>query len=404
MRGSTVQGQPDATSKPAGIPVAGAQLELDCQVDSRFESRESRTTTTAGKICKQPRLGPVGWVFQRYADGSFVALPYGLDSTVEQRHKPILAEEPIMKLDHAMLLMEDFDVVPQLLPRRDIRTAFKLAADTEQPAAAVTSIKASIPPGQPKRLHFSQFCDFLVRIAMAVSAKRPHPPPTLRGNEVIPEEEVRKFLKELGLCGPQASGLQEHVHQIFREGNELRGHKKALLQWEYHFCKSGMDAAAKRAGRAGSWNPCSPNSAPPALLKRVLHKDLGFQLAEAPAWRTLPTPALDVGSVHQGTRLGYRLLLRNRGNQQLKVTAHAKACPCVTLAYTKNPVCSGIPFVIGVKVSTDRPGQHQGVLEILMASIKRVAEKASRHAGFTPSAADHGDVFFLGTSALFCCS
>ena len=35
-----------------------------------------------------------------------------------------------MKLDHAMLLMEDFDIVPQLLPRRDIRTAFKLAADT----------------------------------------------------------------------------------------------------------------------------------------------------------------------------------------------------------------------------------------------------------------------------------
>lgn len=35
-----------------------------------------------------------------------------------------------MKLDHAMLLMEDFDVVPQLLPRRDIRMAFKLAADT----------------------------------------------------------------------------------------------------------------------------------------------------------------------------------------------------------------------------------------------------------------------------------
>ena len=35
-----------------------------------------------------------------------------------------------MKLDHAMLLMEDFDIVPQLLPRRDIRAAFRLAADT----------------------------------------------------------------------------------------------------------------------------------------------------------------------------------------------------------------------------------------------------------------------------------
>ena len=39
MPGSTVQGQPEATSKPAGTPVAGAQLELECQVDSRFESR-----------------------------------------------------------------------------------------------------------------------------------------------------------------------------------------------------------------------------------------------------------------------------------------------------------------------------------------------------------------------------
>lgn len=47
-----------------------------------------------------------------------------------QRHRPVLAEEPNMKLDHAMLLMEDFDIVPQLLPRRDIRMAFKLAADT----------------------------------------------------------------------------------------------------------------------------------------------------------------------------------------------------------------------------------------------------------------------------------
>lgn len=46
-----------------------------------------------------------------------------------QRHRPVLAEEPVMRLDHAMLLMEDFLIVPQLLPRRDIRTAFRLAAD-----------------------------------------------------------------------------------------------------------------------------------------------------------------------------------------------------------------------------------------------------------------------------------
>lgn len=35
-----------------------------------------------------------------------------------------------MKLDHAMLLLEDFSLVPQVLPRRDVRLAFRLAADT----------------------------------------------------------------------------------------------------------------------------------------------------------------------------------------------------------------------------------------------------------------------------------
>lgn len=58
-----------------------------------------------------------------------------------------------------------------------------------------------------------------------------------RGDEVKPEEEVHKFLQEFSLCGPRACGLQEHVHQIFREGSDLRGQKKALLQWDYHFCK-----------------------------------------------------------------------------------------------------------------------------------------------------------------------
>lgn len=38
----------------------------------------------AGRAAKRPRLGPAGWLFERYADGSFVALPYGLESTIEQ--------------------------------------------------------------------------------------------------------------------------------------------------------------------------------------------------------------------------------------------------------------------------------------------------------------------------------
>ena len=50
--------------------------------------------------------------------------------TALQHRRPVLAEEPVMRLEHAMLLMEDFLIVPQLLPRRDIRQAFKLAAGT----------------------------------------------------------------------------------------------------------------------------------------------------------------------------------------------------------------------------------------------------------------------------------
>ena len=86
--------------------------------------------------------------------------------------------------------------------------------------------------------------------------------------------------------------------------------------------QSGMDAAAKGAGRAGSWNPCNPDPAPAPLLNRILHRDSGFQLAQAPAWRSLSTRALDVGSIQQGTRLGYRLLLRNRGQSALVPSAH----------------------------------------------------------------------------------
>lgn len=57
-----------------------------------FEGPEIRTTG-AGRTCKQPRLGPVGWVFQRYADGSFIALPYGLDSTLEKVRQLQLAKK-----------------------------------------------------------------------------------------------------------------------------------------------------------------------------------------------------------------------------------------------------------------------------------------------------------------------
>lgn len=44
------------------------------------------------------------------------------------------------------------------------------------------------------------------------------------------------------------------------------------------------------------------------------------------------------------------------------------------MAYTKDPACAGIPFVIGVKVSTDKPGQHQGVLEVC-ASVHPLTSK-----------------------------
>ncbi len=60
-----------------------------------------------------------------------------------------------------------------------------------------------------------------------------------RGDEVDPKDQVQQFLKQLGLCGPDAAGLHERVHLIFRQGDEIRGHRKALLQWDYHFCKVG---------------------------------------------------------------------------------------------------------------------------------------------------------------------
>ncbi|KAK9866838.1 hypothetical protein WJX84_012060 [Apatococcus fuscideae] len=331
----------------------------------------------AARFLKQPRLGPIAWLFQKYADGSFICLPHGLDSTLEQRHRPILAEEPVMKLDHAMLLLEDFSLVPQVLPRRDVRLAFRLAADTDHPAAAVTSIKAGIPAGQPRRLHLSQFCDFLVRIALAVSAKRPRPPPTLRGADVNPADQLQMFLREFGVAGAASVHLQDRVNLIFRQGDELRSHKKALLHWEYHLCKSGMDEAAKQARTFGGWSPVSSQPAPEALLSRVMQRDLSLSLTDIPSWHTLPSLALDLGSVPQGTRLGYRLLLRNRGREQLKVTAHAMGCPCVTLVYANTPICSGIPFIISVKVATDKPGPQQGVLEVCASMHAKTAPPSS---------------------------
>ena len=46
MPGSTVQGQAATTSKLAGIAAAAVQLELECQVDARFESRGAQALLT----------------------------------------------------------------------------------------------------------------------------------------------------------------------------------------------------------------------------------------------------------------------------------------------------------------------------------------------------------------------
>lgn len=61
-----------SSSIGSGAQLSSWQIVFDTRADA------------AARFLKQPRLGPIAWLFQKYADGSFICLPHGLDSTLEQ--------------------------------------------------------------------------------------------------------------------------------------------------------------------------------------------------------------------------------------------------------------------------------------------------------------------------------
>ena len=63
-----------------------------------------------------------------------------------------------------------------------------------------------------------------------------------RGADVNPADQLQMFLREFGVAGAASVHLQDRVNLIFRQGDELRSHKKALLHWEYHLCKVSFGA------------------------------------------------------------------------------------------------------------------------------------------------------------------
>eukprot|EP00798_Chlamydomonas_sp_ICE-L_P022908 gene22908-30085_t len=90
--------------------------------------------------------------------------------------------DPLINQDEILILLLDYDIVPLLASRGDVMTAFKLAAHT--PICTPNKIPRSSV--KPDELNYTQFSDFLVRLALVMGAAAAATPSAMAANPCYP--------------------------------------------------------------------------------------------------------------------------------------------------------------------------------------------------------------------------
>ncbi len=189
------------------------------------------------------------------------------------------ALDPVMSLMELCDLLEEMDVVPHRVTRQDVSEAFKAACAVDcKPVGVLPGIQV-----RPDEIRYPQFCDVLVRLAIAADARQ------AAGGQYgkpqsVPTDAVHALMEAMDIANPNVTLLKRRLDALARMQAE-RGAKRTALKHLYIAQESAMAASRARPPQLpGNWTVDSTFRAPDDLISQLLSGDAMAALKYLPVW------------------------------------------------------------------------------------------------------------------------
>ncbi|GMH45067.1 hypothetical protein BSKO_13024 [Bryopsis sp. KO-2023] len=249
-----------------------------------------------------------------------------------------MALDPVISFQEFVEMLEDFGVVPHLIRRSNVKRAFRIACGGLTPYETRRT-----PNPHPEDLRYPQFCDLIVRVALA-GFSRPEDHLEYPG----PTEKLRAMMGVMQLRTCRPKHLRDFLDLLAKRSSS-RGCRRTLYKWNYVDCED-VTATAENCITENGWWAYSKDPAPQYLVDILKEHDVATGRVYLPDWRHFHFPMLDMGCFGPEDCKHYRIVVRNRGAREVEVSIDVEGMPFGTWSYSEKPLASGIGRVIDVEV------------------------------------------------------
>ena len=230
-----------------------------------------------------------------------------------------------------ILLLRDFDVLPRLLSKRELRQVWQSRLREEDNVFY-------------RELTYNEFVDYLTRCALLAFPKLDHP----GGKRYSSEFKINAFIQFLGIRS------MSFVRKKLRtRGRETAGQLNFGVHSDTNEQLKYERNASRIARQAEASNIVSYDSAKITQLTR-LFAPYKREMAET-AWKCYKAPFIDMGTVLRSKLYRFKVELCNRSSYVLDIHSSLKECFWVRILSPNHPsLAPGLSLTIELEANFDK--------------------------------------------------
>ena len=389
------------------VPPSSAQVHLDvtAQFDARWHAGDQRGAAGAPVFSdrsKPPAVGPLRTLFDAYAgaDDDHAWLTSAVaDKTTNKKPSSLMSRA------EATSLLEDFDVVPRLVSRRDANRAFR--------AADAPAVGEDAAVNRVDELDFDEFVAFMATVSVLAWHDPSSDPRGLgerAANEATSDEAAADATLECLGCGDPrgVSKLRALIHQKRRLGDRNARDVGDSKRRQARLDRTLPNRAAarpsaealRRAFGEGTrfqnrkndvWRfrerePAAFAAITARLLRFERRAPVGDVRAEhpgydAPRWTSFAAPAVDCGTLAPGIYRRFRVRVARpasvfpgdspSGFARRRVCVETVGLPCVEATFAEGALAPGLSKIVELVAGAEVPGEWLGFVVVRFREEER---------------------------------
>ena len=389
------------------VPPSSAQVHLDvtAQFDARWHAGDQRGAAGAPVFSdrsKPPAVGPLRTLFDAYAgaDDDHAWLTSAVaDKTTNK--KPSL----LMSRAEATSLLEDFDVVPRLVSRRDANRAFR--------AADAPAVGEDAAVNRVDELDFDEFVAFMATVSVLAwhdPSSEPRGLGERAANEATSDEAAADATLECLGCGDPrgVSKLRALIDQKRRLGDrnarDVGDSKRRQARLDRTLpnraaARPSAEALRRAFGEGTRFHnrkndvwrfrerePAAFAAITARLLRFERRAPVGDVRAEhpgydAPRWTSFAAPAVDCGTLAPGIYRRFRVRVARpasvfpgdspSGFARRRVCVETVGLPCVEATFAEGALAPGLSKIVELVAGAEVPGEWLGFVVVRFREEER---------------------------------